>query len=291
VSPSLTFLFTLLPPLLDATAATPPGATVPLPARDAPAARAHIQAVRIKEPIVLDGRLDDAAWTRAIPSDQFTQHQPNEGAPPSERTELRVLYDDEAIYIGIDCTQRLSPVTRRLMRRDRELPSDGVWLDIDSRRDGVSAFHFGINAAGSMIDAIHFNDVDYSSSWDETWEARVADTPQGYSAEFRIPLRVLRFDALPLQDFGLQVRRFIDARQEYDDWAFYPRGSGGLRAPLRPAGGAVRAAPRPAGRAASVRAGTAAFTHAGSQRGNAGRRHRPAAGRWRGRQWPTSPPS
>ena len=74
MSPSLTFLFPLLPLLADATAATPPGATVPLPARDAPAPRAHIQAVRIKDPIVLDGRLDDTAWTRAVASDQFTQH-------------------------------------------------------------------------------------------------------------------------------------------------------------------------------------------------------------------------
>ncbi|HVR63033.1 MAG TPA: DUF5916 domain-containing protein [Polyangia bacterium] len=202
----------------------PPPAPAPLPALGP---RPRLRAVRTPLPIVIDGKLDDAAWRLAIPSDTFTQHQPSEGAPPSERTEVRVLYDDQAIYVGIDCWQLHAPIVRRLMRRDRELPSDGVWFDIDSRRDGVSAFHFGINAAGSLIDAIHFNDVDYSSAWDETWQARVADTPQGYSAEFRIPLRVLRFDALPAQDFGLQVRRFIDARQEYDDWAFYPRNAAG----------------------------------------------------------------
>ena len=56
---------------------------------------------------------------------------------------------------------------------------------------------------------------------------RLIEHAQGYSAEFRIPLRVLRFDALPTQDFGLQVRRFIDAKQEYDDWAFYPRNAAG----------------------------------------------------------------
>jgi hypothetical protein len=200
--------------------------TMPTPV-SALAARPHLRAVRTTLPVVLDGKLDDPAWQQAIPSDTFTQHQPDEGAPPTERTEVRILYDDEAIYFGIDCPQLHSPVVRRLMRRDRELPSDGVWLDIDSRRDGVSAFHFGVNAAGSMIDAIHFNDVEYSSTWDETWEARVAQTTQGYSVEFRIPLRVLRFDTLPTQDFGLQIRRFIDARQEYDDWAFYPRNAGG----------------------------------------------------------------
>jgi hypothetical protein len=185
--------------------------------------RPRIEAVRTTERPVIDGKLDDRAWRTAPPSDTFTQHFPDEGAPPSERTELRILYDDQNLYIGVDCQQVLSPVVRRLMRRDTPLPSDGVWLDIDSRRDGVSAFHFSVNAAGVLSDAIHFNDTDYSSDWDAVWEAKVADTGHGYSIEFRIPLSVLRFSALPVQDWGLQVRRFIDARQETDDWAFYPR--------------------------------------------------------------------
>ena len=186
----------------------------------------RLQATRTTEPIVLDGKLDDRAWRTATPSDAFTQHQPDEGVPPTERTEIRVLYDDEALYVGIDCQQVSSPIVRRLQRRDGQLPSDGVWIDIDSRRDGVSAFHFGVNAAGALNDLIHFNDVDASTTWDENWEAKVADTGHGYSVEFRIPLRALRFDTLPVQDWGLQVRRFIDARQEYDDWAFFPRDAG-----------------------------------------------------------------
>jgi hypothetical protein len=188
-----------------------------------PPSRARIAAVRAPVAPVIDGRLDDPAWQAAVASDAFTQHFPQEGAPPSERTEVRVLYDDRNVYIGVDCEQRHSPVVRRLMRRDTPLPSDGIWLDIDSRRDGVSAFHFGVNAAGVLSDAIHFNDTDYSADWDAVWEAKVADTGHGYSVEIRIPLSVLRFAALPVQDWGLQVRRFIDARQETDDWAFYPR--------------------------------------------------------------------
>lgn len=189
----------------------------------APGAPPRIQAVRTTEAIVLDGKLDDRAWQAAPPSDAFTQHQPDEGMPPTERTEIRVLYDDRALYVAVDCQQTSSPVVRRLMRRDGQLPSDGVWLDIDSRRDGASAFHFGVNAAGVLSDAIHYNDVEYSATWDENWEAKVADTGRGYSVEFRIPLRVLRFEAAPVQDWGFQVRRFIDARQEYIDWSFYPR--------------------------------------------------------------------
>ena len=201
---------------------SPPAPATPF----VPAVRPHIRAVRTSERPVIDGKLDDPAWRRAIPSDTFTQHFPDEGAPPSERTEVRVLYDDDALYIGITCDQVHVPVVKRLMRRDTQQQSDSVWLDIDSRRDGVSAFHFGVNAAGVLSDAIHFNDLDYSADWDAVWEGRAADTPRGYSVELRIPLYVLRFEALPLQDWGFEVRRFIEARLETDDWAFYPRSAG-----------------------------------------------------------------
>jgi hypothetical protein len=191
-----------------------------------PTVRPHIRAVRTPKRPVIDGRLDDAVWRLAPPSTSFTQHFPDEGAPPTERTEVRILYDDDAIYIGIDCEQVHSPVVKRLMRRDTPLPSDSVWIDIDSRRDGLSAFHFGVNAAGVLSDAVHFNDLDYSSDWDAVWEGKAADTPRGYSVELRIPLYVLRFDALAVQDWGLEVRRFIEARQETDDWAFFSRSAG-----------------------------------------------------------------
>jgi hypothetical protein len=185
--------------------------------------RPRLAATRTTQPPVIDGKLDDPAWRAAAVSDTFTQHFPAEGAPPSERTELRVLYDDRNIYVGVDCHQTSSPIVRRLQRRDGPLPSDGVWIDIDSRRDGVSAFHFSINAAGALADGIHYDDTSYSTDWDAVWEAKVADTGHGYSIEFRIPLSALRFSKLPVQDWGFQVRRFIDARQETDDWAFYPR--------------------------------------------------------------------
>ena len=199
-----------------------PSPRAPLPPRP------HIAATRTAQPPVIDGRLDDAVWAAAAPSDAFVQHFPDEGAPPSERTTVRVLYDDRNLYVGIDCEQLNAPIVRRLARRDSQIPSDGVWIDIDSRRAGVGAFHFAVNAAGMLSDGIHFDDTAYSSDWDAVWEAKVADTDRGYAVEFRIPLSVLRFSALPVQDWGFQVRRFIDARQETDDWAFYPRSAATL---------------------------------------------------------------
>ena len=210
VSPSVAVLAALF-------AQARPAAPSTLPARP------HITATRTPQPPTIDGRLDDPVWATAPPSDSFVQHYPDEGAPPTERTTVRVLYDDKNVYIGIDAEQVNAPIVKRLARRDSQIPSDGVWLDIDSRRTGVGAFHFGVNAAGMLSDGIHFDDTNYSSDWDAVWEAKVSDTDRGYTVEFRIPLAVLRFSALPVQDWGFQVRRFIDARQETDDWAFYPR--------------------------------------------------------------------
>jgi Domain of unknown function (DUF5916)/Carbohydrate family 9 binding domain-like len=201
--------------VLAESAATEPTA-IPLPPRP------HLVAVRTATPPKIDGRLDDVAWRAALPSGGFVQHYPDEGAPPSEHTEVRVLYDDRNLYVGVDCPQIHSPVIKRLQRRDGFLPSDGVWIDIDSRRDGVSAYHFSINAAGALLDGIHYNDTAFSADWDAIWEAKVADTDRGYSVEFRIPLSSLRF-TLPVKDWGFQVSRAVDARQETDDWAFYPR--------------------------------------------------------------------
>src|SRR5438874_1598144 len=82
---------------------------------------------------------------------------------------------------------------------------------------GAGAFEFAINAAGVLSDSIRFNDTDSSSDWDENWDARVARSPDGWSAELRIPLRILRFDSLPLQSWGFQARRYISARQETDE--------------------------------------------------------------------------
>ncbi|HVT07589.1 MAG TPA: DUF5916 domain-containing protein [Polyangia bacterium] len=195
----------------------------PEPPKPPVVALPQIRAMRAVKPPKIDGRLDDPAWPAAPVSDAFTQHYPDEGAPPTERTFVRVLYDDRNLYVGIDCWQTHSPIVRRLQRRDGFLPSDGVWIDIDSRDDGVSAYHFSVNAAGVLLDGIHYNDTNFSADWDAIWEAKVADTGHGYSVEFRIPLTSLRFTARPVQSWGFQVRRAIDARQETDDWAFFPR--------------------------------------------------------------------
>jgi hypothetical protein len=214
--------------------APPPVVAPPAPPAGEPApsfqpqVRPHVSASRAVKAPKIDGHLDDPVWRAAPAADGFTQHYPDEGAPPTEQTTFRVLYDDHNLYVGIDCWQTQSPIVKRLQRRDGYLPSDGVWIDIDSRDDGVSAYHFQVNAAGVLLDGVHYNDTSFSSDWDAVWEARVADTGHGYSVEMRVPLAALRFTARPVTSWGFQVRRAIDARQEIDDWSFFPRHSAGV---------------------------------------------------------------
>jgi hypothetical protein len=187
----------------------------------------HVRAVRVTESPKLDGTLDDPAWQSALPMDSFVQKFPHEGTPPSEPTTIRVVYDRDAVWVGVDCRQRTAPIIGRLTRRDRPIEADSITIDFDSRRAGTSAFEFAVNAAGVLSDSIRFNDTDSSSDWDENWDARVARRSDGWSAEFRIPLRILRFDSLPQQSWGFQARRYISARQETDEWAFIPRTAAG----------------------------------------------------------------
>ena len=175
----------------------------------------------------MDGVLDDEAWKSAASSDAFTQKYPTDGAAPSDPTTVRVLYDDDAIYVAFDCPQPHTPVIQRLTRRDRFVEVDSVQFDLGTRGDHKSSFEFYVSASGTLVDAIRFNDTDYSSDWNDNWEARTSVREDGWSAEFRIPLRVLRFPSLPVQSWDFQASRYISEKQEHDDWAYFPRSVAG----------------------------------------------------------------
>jgi hypothetical protein len=184
----------------------------------------HLAAVRTNRPPLIDGRLDDAAWQLAAPTDAFTQQFPFDGSKPSERTQLRVLYDDDAIYFGFDCDQVNTPIIEKLTRRDRDSESEWVWIQIDSRNEGKNAYMFALNISGTLADGQIIDQTTYSWEWDENWEGKAQHRAGGWSAEIRIPIRVLRFDgSLPMQSWGFQAVRFIAQRQEIDLWAYFPR--------------------------------------------------------------------
>ncbi len=204
-------------------AAADPSAA-PVPILESP----HVRAVRAPKPPAIDGVLDDEAWKLAAPSGSFTQRVPNDGAAPSDPTTMRVLYDDDAVYVGFDCVQTHSAITPHLTRRDRFVEADSIQFDLGTRGDHTSAFEFYVSASGTLADAIRFNDTDYSSDWDDNWEARTHVTETGWTAEFRIPLRILRFPTRAVQSWDFQASRYISMKQESDDWAYVPRSAAGV---------------------------------------------------------------
>ncbi|MFI5299287.1 MAG: DUF5916 domain-containing protein, partial [Polyangiales bacterium] len=186
-------------------------------------------ATRVSSPPTIDGTLDDAAWVSASTSDVFTQKFPDEGTAPAEPTKIRVVYDDEAIYVAFDCTDKTGKIVAPLTRRDRLIEADTVAIIFDARGDRRSAFEFWISAAGTVGDILHFDDVEQSSDWDEVWIGKVGRSDHGWTAELKIPLRALRFPGggVGPRSFGMQARRYLSRRQELDEWAYIPRAAAG----------------------------------------------------------------
>ncbi|HEX4574356.1 MAG TPA: carbohydrate binding family 9 domain-containing protein, partial [Gemmatimonadales bacterium] len=129
-------------------------------------------AVRVDRPPVIDGRLDDPAWALAPPVTQFRQTDPEEGKPVSESTEVRIVYDAAAIYIGARMYDRApQKIVARLGRRDAATQSDDFRVLFDSYHDHRTAFRFVVNPAGVKGDVFFGDDGNYADdSWDPVWE-------------------------------------------------------------------------------------------------------------------------
>ena len=180
---------------------------------------------RTGAPIVVDGLMDEPAWQAAPLEDNFTQVFPDEGRPASVHTAFRVLWDDEYLYFGAICDDP-EPPTATLSRRDRFIQGDSVQFDLDTTLDRRTAYHFQVYAAGQQLDAIHFNDTDFTTDWDAPWESAVARTDKGWAVEMKIPLRALRIPE-NVKVMGFNVYRKLSRRQEEDQWRFRPNGRPG----------------------------------------------------------------
>ena len=179
-------------------------------------------------PIRLDGRLDDADWARADSIIDFRQREPEEGAPASERTTAKVLRDNDALYVAIRAWDRNMPDLRATqLRRDAELDSDdNLTLLIDSFHDRRSGFLFRTNANGAMWDAQIAGSERSDVDWNGIWTVATSRDSSGWSAEFRIPFRSLRFESGAGAAFGFNIRRFIRRTNEEVLWQSWGRAQG-----------------------------------------------------------------
>ena len=181
-----------------------------------------LQAAPTSAEIRLDGRLDDAAWSSATPATGFTQNDPSEGQPGSERTEVRVLIGNGAVYIGARMLDGdASAIVSRLGRRDERVSSDRITVRLDARHDHLSAFLFDVYPAGNKGDAAIGSDGFQDYSWDPVWDVATSVDSEGWSAELRIPLSQLRYNR-DAEEWGIQVARFIQRKQEEAVLSFVP---------------------------------------------------------------------
>jgi hypothetical protein len=192
------------------------------------ASRMQVHAMRCPNAVSVDGVLNEAVWQQAVPVTEFTQRDPIEGAKPTQKTEVRVAYDDDALYIGARMFDTApDSILCRLTRRDVSVPADHFVVFLDPFYDRRSGYYFMINAAGTLYDGALYNDGWDDSSWDGVWEASAKVDAQGWVAEMRIPYSQLRFQRADSYRWGIDFRRNIQRRNEQDWLVYQPKkGSG-----------------------------------------------------------------
>jgi hypothetical protein len=191
----------------------------------------RITAVRAKGKITVDGRLDEADWERARPAKDFLQRDPDEGKAATEPTEVRVLFDDEAIYVGARMFDREpARIARRLTRRDDDSEgiADSIKIAFDAHHDHLTGAVFSVTAAGSLGDGVLFNDSSDDNTWDAVWDAAVSIDDKGWIAELRIPFSQLRFPAADRQVWGMHAVRYLQRNNEETWWSLVPKKESGL---------------------------------------------------------------
>lgn len=190
-----------------------------------------IEAVRLTGKVTIDGILSEKVWDRPG-FDEFFQQEPVQGEKPTQRTEIWLAYDDEAIYFAARYYDSCpDSILARLVRRDFVWgdPSDGTVLYLDSYGDKRSGYFFYVNAAGTLADGLLENDSKQTDlTWDAVWEGVPHIDKNGWSVEMRIPFSQLRFKKSDVQVWGVNVERYISRKAETVMIAYTPRNENGF---------------------------------------------------------------
>lgn len=187
-----------------------------------PDGRRQVTAVALTGAITVDGVLDEDVWTRAVPATGFIQSDPLEGQPATDATEVRVAYDADHLYIAVVCRDSdPSGIVVNEIRKDfagRDQDTFDVLLDtFGDRRNG---FVFSTNAAGAKSDTQIANEGrDVNTNWDAVWWVAARTGAEGWTAEFRIPFKTLRFEAGESQRWGINFARRVRKKNEVSYWS------------------------------------------------------------------------
>jgi hypothetical protein len=183
----------------------------------------QLESTRAIGNIKIDGDLSEADWQKAIAATDFIEFYPKPGQPSSAKTEVKILYTNEALYIGAYMHEQAGNIRKQLTQRDRFFGADVdyIAISLDTYDDNQNAFYFQITSANVQSDSrIAANGGDNGDfSWDAVWESRVKVTANGWYAEAKIPLYSLRFAKKNIQTWGLQIIRQRRKINETSSWA------------------------------------------------------------------------
>lgn len=171
----------------------------------------------------IDGKLDDDCWQKTGTWDgDFIQQQPHQAAPPSQETEIKILYDDKYLYFGFIChdnePEKMDPI---LGRRD-QMNGDVTGIAIDSYNDNQTAFEFNLTAAGQKIDLMHLGEYGWDFEWNAVWDGKTTIGDSAWYAEMRIPFTQIRFSNEDEHVWGMHIWRWINRLQEESEWKLIP---------------------------------------------------------------------
>jgi hypothetical protein len=188
----------------------------------------RIRVLRINEPIKIDGRLDETAWAEADIAGDFRQQEPNEGAAASEKTEVRLLFDEKNLYVGIHAFDSdPARINARELVRDATFSNDDkVEVLLDTYHDRRNAYRFAVNPLGTQQDALITDEGrDLNLSWDAPWISAGRIDQTGWIVEIAIPLTTLRFTE-GASTWGLNFARIIRRKNEENLWTSWQRSFG-----------------------------------------------------------------
>ena len=190
------------------------------------------EAYRTFQSIEIDGDFSEADWQHAKPINQFVQTEPDEGAPVTESTEVRILYDEKNVYFGFTCSNsRRDRIVANEMRRDAEglRENDNVFILLDTYNDKRNGVFFRINPLGAMQDIALTNSGDTrNTSWDAVWDCRSKIHDTHWTTEVAIPFSQLRFKRSDSMVWGVNFGRTLRRKNEEATWVPVSRQYGSL---------------------------------------------------------------
>ncbi len=187
-----------------------------------------IKSYRLTESLVIDGVLSEPVYLNMAVT-TFTQKDPDEGKPASEKSEVWVSYDDHNIYFsGRFSDSNPDSIDATLMRRDNVIESDWLFVYLDTYNDDRTGYYFAVNAGGSMADGTLFNDDWDDNSWDGIWENKTTIDENGWNVEIRVPFTQLRFKESEKMVWGVNFNRDIKRRHEMSFYVMVPKNESGF---------------------------------------------------------------